>query len=439
MGKPLCDRLVGGKRVLNKNNSKKDQRSFNFFFLYFIYISLYGIVVKFTAGNPTLFQIKTYIPEALLMLSVLPQASKKHRIDEKSFVLVVYMLLIMILNYILHGATAQSFYWWRDLIIPVFVAVFIKTIHISEEEANCFLRKLSVYGKIYILAGFTLALIENRMGWEWTSSFYAGHTFYGTDPYTRVLVNHYLGFVRTPGLSANFTSFAFYTSICVFAILWQNKRNNVKTVQTLPWLILGFATCILSTNKSAVLGLIIVLMIAKANDVRGRNKAIANALLGFSGMLLIISFFAFDSSTFTSTYLSGSLLRFDAWANIIQSTNFTEAIVPYNMFLYGSGTDATAVSFGISFFDNFYLYLLMTQGIVGLYLIVSMVIRNVKKLKDADSNLFRMSIYIALFGAIIGLTSNMIQGRAYFAFAFILLSFFAATTRDVKQAAGECK
>lgn len=414
--------------------SRQDRRSLNLFFAYFVYISLYGIIIKLTANNPTLFTIKTYIPEALLSLSLIPQFSKKHAIRKKSFALIVYMLLVLVMNYILHGATNQSFYWWRDLIIPVFIAIYINSGRVNGFEVENFLRKLSVYGRVYLILGFILALTENRLGWEWTSTFYAGHSFYGTDPYTKVLVNQYLGFVRAPGLSANFSTFAFYSSICLFTIIWEDKHRGKKTRKTIPWILLGFATCILSTNKSAILGLVIVLLLTMANEVRGRNRIIANMMLVFSGILLVVSFFAFDSSgSFATTYLSGSLLRFDAWASILESTNFIEAIIPYNMFLYGAGSDSATVTYGISFFDNFYLYLLMTQGIIGLYLIISMVVKNVKKLKENHSNLYGMSIYIVLFGAVIGLTSNMIQGRAYFAFAFILLSFFEATTRDMKQ------
>lgn len=417
----------------NSINLKRDRRTLKLILLYFIYISMYGIIVKVTANNSILFALKTYFPELILGFSIIPQISKKNFVDKKSFLLIVNMLCIVILNYIIHGATAQSFYWWRDLIIPIIVAVFLKGCRFSTEEITNFLHDLAVYGKIYLVLGFVLALVENRMGWEWTSNFYAGHQFYGRDPYTNVMVNQYLGYVRTPGLSANFTTFAFYSCICLFSIKWDlTKGGRGNNFQSFLWTALAFAICLLSTNKSSILALGIVVFVAKANEMRGRNRIIANMLLIASGVLLLLSLFAFDSTTdLASTYLSGSLLRFNAWATIIKNTNAVEMIIPYNMFLYGAGTDSSSAAFGLSFFDNFYLYVLMTQGIVGLYLIISYFFKALRQSKGLGHNYYQFLCYIVSFGAIIGLTSNIIQGRAYFTVAIILISCIGYGVRQV--------
>ena len=135
-------------------------------------------------------------------------------------------------------------------------------------------------------------------------------------------------------------------------------------------------------------------------------------------MILSISIVSNVNSmtSLNSEYTGGFFQRFGVWTNILEMVNPWEFILPYRMFLYGSGGVAE-----FSFFDNIYLYGLLSQGIFGILLWISYIkelcIYRSKRIKKLCKD-------VLYFLLIIGLTSNVIQGHAYFNIFLIFLSIF---------------
>lgn len=398
------------------NKSIKNKTIINIIVLYFIYLFFYGIIIKFTIENKYLFTIKTYVPEALLIIvTIISLISTKMKINKNTAGLITYIVLMIILNYFCNGANAQSFYWWRDAFIPLGAAFALMQIDFNEVEKEYFLKKLIRLGKIFLLLGFLLAIVQQMKGYEWSSRFYTGYVFYGQDEYSKVKIAHNVGMLRTPSLTGNFATFAYYSCFSLLIILSRkNKKENII------WILLGLANCILSTNKSAIISIVAVLAIRYTITIRKKNKKI-NKIFFFMLVVTLLSFMLVNSeNVLSSKYTGGFFQRFDVWKDLVQNLNVLQLIIPYEMFLYGSGSEGFN-----SFFDNLYLYCLITQGAIGMWLWIEYIKNDYKNiLMNSKDNIKILTKDLMYFFLIVGLTSNVVQGHAYFSLFLIYLGFF---------------
>ena len=389
----------------------------NMISIYFFILFFYGILIKFTVWNPTLFMIKTYLPEVILIICIMFSIiTKKIKFNYLIIIMLIYSFGILIINYLYNGANTQSFYWWRDLFIPLFTSLILIQREFDKEDIKDLLKKLTIVAKIFIIFGLILAVVEQVKGAEWTSKFYTGYSFYGQDAYSKVKIAHNMGLLRAPSITGNYSTFAYYSCFSLFLILLEKKSNFSK----ICWTILTICCCILSTNKSAILTLFIILIINNTAKMRSKNKIYNKLILMVSFatiglMLLLNSDIIFQEE---NQYTGGFMQRFSFWGSIIKEVNLVQLIVPYNMFAYGSESNLLN-----SFFDNVYLYCFVTQGIIGsiiwIYYFRKMYLNLKIKYKDEIFNFIKNTFN---FFIIIGLTCNVIQGRAYFCFMIILFS-----------------
>lgn len=390
----------------------------NMISLYIFILFFYGIIIKFTIWNPTIFALKTYIPEAILILcTIFSIVTNKIRLNYRIILLFLYSVFIIVINYIFNGANIQSFYWWRDLFIPLFSSMILLQREFKKEDINYLFDRLIFIAKIFLILGLTLAIIEQIKGDVWTSKFYTGYVFYGQDPYSKVKIAHNIGLLRAPSLSGNFSSFAHYSCLSLFFILTRNKK---KYKVDIFWIIIALLCCILSTNKSAIISLLVVLIIYKTTSFRKNNKTTNKMILIFIFSLIAFMLFLNSDSNFNGdgTYTGGLMERFAFWNNMIKNIDWLQVIVPYKTFLYGTGSEGFN-----SFFDNTYLYCFITQGIIGIVLWIyylKSLYTNLKKNYIEDKlDFIKNVLYYFL---IVSLTSNVIQGHAYFCFMIILYS-----------------
>ena len=393
-----------------------EKSTINLCFIYIIYVFLYGIVIKITFLNSTLFQIKTYIPEAVLALIVL-MGIFRNGIKLKRFLLPLlgYSAFVFLINLAIYGLSEQAFYWIRDLYIPLVAFCFLLMIKFSPNGITEFSRKLSVFFKIYLIAGLILALFQQLQGWEWASSFYTGYTFYGQDEVSKIKIAHNMGMLRAPSLSGNFATFGYY---CLIAAIFINA-NKISFWKKLFWDIIALFCMVLATNKSAIVAFAVILVLKQTVDIREKSKKLNYIILvliaGFLGITTIL-FFGDNSSEYS--LLTSLFARFDVWEGILTDTSVLEAMFPYKQFMYGSGAEG-----GVSFFDNTYLYSIFTQGIIGTALWIYVLGKVYKSRMKRGSLMVRHYVYeltIALL--VLGLTVNVTQGRGFFSLYLVLLA-----------------
>lgn len=374
--------------------------------LYIAYVFMYGLIVKFTISNSLLFKVKTYIPEVLLLFIALLGAKCNGWKMRRCFVLLLtFSMLIVTVNIARHGLTEQGIYAIRDIYIPL-TAFSCMMIPFTDNENEIYTKRIVKFFKVYLIAGLILAVAEQVKGWQWTSVFYTGYTFYGQDPLSKIKVAHNFGLLRAPSLSGNFATFGYYSIIAVITIIAYEKSPRRRMF----WNVIAIACMVLATNKSAIVIYTIILVSRWIVDLRHQTIRKNNAtVLGIICVLCILAlcFWLFLSETkgvFLSLYE-----RVYYWVENLSEVSFAELILPYNQFAYGSGAEG-----GLSFWDNTYLYGLFTQGIVGMILWIN-ALKECYTLRTKNGDLSEREQIFELTAAlaILSLTANVTQGRGF--------------------------
>lgn len=388
---------------------------------YIIYVFCYGIVVKVTMYNELLFNIKTYIPEILLFLSIcLGLVCRKVKISLDTVILSVYLCFIALINIIIHGINEQCLYLTRDLYLPLFLFLLLRGLSFDDEAKEWFLKKIVTFCKAYLVVGFILAVLEQYMGWYWTSSFYTGYAFYGQDPLSKVRIAHNFGLLRVPSMSGNYATFGNY-SVLAFCMVIFGGEDKKSIKEVILWSLISMGCIVLSTNKSALFAYSIINMYILRKYILIGNASLFSVLGYLIASLLIILSIALgmDATLNENSFLYSYYQRFDVWREIVNGVDAIEVIIPYNQFLYGSGAEGV---FG--FWDNTYIYLLFSIGIVGV-LILSKIIYSLIKEQEKIN---RIAIPATIILLVLSLTTNITQGRAYLTIFLIIISLRLKTS-----------
>lgn len=408
--------MIKGTEQRGVQMKKTEKCVLNLCLFYIIYVFMYGIVIKLTISNSILFQVKTYIPEIILgLITILVIAKNGIRLKRYSLMLLMYSLLIFAINFCIYGFSEQALYCIRDLYIPLIAFCFLMQVRVSSKGMEIFAQRLVLFFKIYIIAGFILAVVQQIMGWEWTSTFYTGYSFYGQDPVSKVKIAHNLGLLRAPSLSGNFATFGYYCLIAAIFI----AAHSYKSCKKLFWDVLAVICMVLATNKSAIVAYFVVFILRFTGDMRRKSTWTYRVIIGL--VLMIAAFSAFmligDNSDGTGL-LTSVFARFDVWKDIFNDTSVFEIVVPYKMFTYGSGAEG-----GLGFWDNTYLYYVFTQGIIGTALWALAIMRTYRiRMRDRNKVVRHYTYELTIAFLILSLTVNVTQGRGYLANYLVLLA-----------------
>ena len=382
---------------------------------YIIYVFLYGIVIKLTISNGLIFQIKTYIPEfALGLITILSIIKNRFQIKRYMLVLLVYSLIVLIFNICLYGFNQQGLYSMRDIYIPMAAFCFIGT-KVSDKATQDFSNKIIIFFKCYLILGLFLAIMQQVKGWEWTSTFYTGYSFYGQDPISKIKIAHNFGLLRSPSLSGNFATFGYY---CLIAVIYISSYTEKKLVRIF-WDIIAIACMVLATNKSAVVAFGVILLLRQTVEVRKKSTRINRLIIVLlTGLIGASTLFLIGDNTNTNDIFTSLFERINVWKEILVGTSFWEVLFPYKQFTYGSGAEG-----GLGFWDNTYLYSLFTQGIVGTILWIQAIKRTYNlRLKEKNISVQHCVYELTVALLILGLTVNITQGRGFLAPYLLLIS-----------------
>ena len=384
---------------------------------YIIYVFMYGIVVKLTISNSALFTLKTYVPELFLaIVSILALLCNGKKMQLDSVLLFFWSLIIFLLNFTIHGAGESMLYLIRDIYIPMVTFCLLKNVCFDEEDIKKFQTRLTSFAKIYLVSGLVLCVIEQMKGWEWTSAFYAGYSFYGQDPVSKIKIAHNLGLLRAPSLTGNFATFGYYCLICYVVIMSFSMKKSRKFF----WTILIAACLILCTNKTAIVGFGIVLLLECTVDFRRKSFKMNGIIIALACLIVLASgiFLIGDNNSTDTNFLTGFMNRFDVWSGIFDEVSLTEMLLPYRQFMYSSGAEG-----GISFWDNTYFYTIFSQGIIGTFLWVWTIVKTLKKQmligRNGCNRAYLQPLVILL--CTISVTANISQGRGFLSEFLLLL------------------
>lgn len=372
--------------------------------LYIFIIYFYGLITKFTINNKFLFSIKTILPEFLLMtiicISILIILKKgTYKIKNKYlFLLICYIGLIFIMNLFTYPSINSVSFVIRDLLIPIVTLFCLNQIDFKKEELNKLINNLIKIFILFTITGFILAVVQKNMEWEWTSQFYTGYSFYGLDPYSKIKIWHTHGSLRVPSLTGNSVTFGVYNLVAFLFILKSDIKYRFKYLL----LIINILNILMATNKTAFIGLILILII----DILKR----LNKYLKINFIIFNIIVFAITLSIIINlepNFLFSLKERFNYWILSFSYFPLYSILIPLNLFKITASADGF-----IAFMDNSYLYFFYSTGIIGVFIILKTIYK--MYVKNAKHNYEVIINYMVIVFFISSMLVNVTQGRAYF-------------------------
>ena len=390
---------------------KKENLPLNLVLLYFVWTFFNGIIKKLLISNATLFAINTYIPEIILLLVVFWCLFHLKGLKFNKFEVAgaTWFLLVILISLVYCGYSQGVLYVIRDLFFPIYFALVVSKYTFSEKALDHFWRVFKIICMIYLISGAILGMVEFLNGWEWTSQFYTGYTFYGQDEYSSIKITEAYGFLRAPGLTGNHTTFAYYGLVAVMTII---ADRNAKLLKKIFFVVCEILILVSTINKTAIVCMALILYIYLFRRLGRTLKYISLVPVGLFVLLYVFSnqSLAFLSSTFD---------RFDFWSTISSYVSPFEVIIPYNSFSYNPLSSGI-----ISFWDNSYLYFLFAVGIFGEIWILMYVFKLYKQNWNTYQNIGMIFEFLIAFFLAAALFNNITNGRAGFALYFVINSVY---------------
>ena len=370
-------------------------------YAYLLTLMFGGIFTKVMISSSILMSIKGVLPDIIMILLIIVSIIEiiiKWNSNKKSLkflgILSAYIIFIFILNLINCPSVDKVLFILRDTCLPFISLFLLMKINFSELEIERIKKVIISILSIQIILGFILGIIQYNNGWEWTSKFYTGYSFYGIDPISNIKIWQSSGNLRIPSLAGNSVLFAFYNYIAYIII----KSSKIKFKKTL--IILSIVNIYLSTTKTVLLLVVFdFILICIIN-----SKTKLKVLLIDIGLLLIGAIIILLPLANNNIYFSIGE-RIIHWGNIFNSFNILDYIIPLNLFNLGAGTEGA-----LGFVDNAYFYFLLSYGVVGIVLYVIFIGNQIRV--SIKSN---MKIIVGLLiGLLISsITTNIFQGRTY--------------------------
>lgn len=379
---------------------------------YIIVTFFYGIIIKFTFKTNMLFKFKTILPEVILsiiiLLSLICILKSKRRLRNKwLFIFIIYSFVIIIINLFTRPSASEIAYVIRDVILPIITLYVLYNVDFTNQELKFILDKILIIMILFTILGFILMLLQHLLGWEWTSSFYTGYTFYGLDEASRIKVWFSKGdIIRPPSLTGNSGSNGIYNVISLIFIQQLIDKKRYKY----PMVVLSCICTIMSTNKTAIVTLVIILVINKLSKL---NKILKINYIIITSIILTIILIPIISN---EDIIYSTLDRFNLWSENIVNIKAINFIIPINLF----NTTAVSNTGFLSVLDSSYLYFLLSFGIIGLILLVC----NLIALYITKSNNSCIPRYLILLFLLSSLMLNVTQGRGYFSIMCLLVPIF---------------
>lgn len=381
------------------------------FVLYFLLLFFYGLVIKATYNTGLIGYIK-YIPEILLII-YLCFVLFLFKCNVKPLDLFLLFLLFFIFIFSIFD-DAFSFSTFsiacRDILIPIVSLVWLKTIIFPKNYTICLKRCLLIISTIFLIVSIPFGYLQRINGWEYTSTFYTGFTFYGKDPLTgSILVNISSGYVRALGLVGSSAKYGFYSIFSYFFLncFVKKAKKIVFAFSTL----FAFLNIYFSTNKTALVLLIIftIFFIYKIFLNGLFNHKVEMAAVMF--VILVVGAYIL----YNLDYFYSVSQRFDVWRDGIQtslSINNYNVIIGFHLYSYFQNGELIAI------FDNAFLFGVFSLG----FLFFTLLLFYLFKSLDLKQDLMVLLLLMFFIGS---LTTNIFSGRVFFNTFCILGGLFS--------------
>lgn len=302
--------------------------------------------------------------------------------------LFIYYLIIRILCSCIRTHNIESVVLSiKNLVLPYILLIFF--IMISADIKNFNPKKLYNIINFAGIINITLVFIGFSLGWEITTKYVLGRSYYALDIYC---FGHSGSMLRVPGLfqdaltQGSFSFLVFIINYIKFKTCEQNKK-----IYYIIFTLIGLLGMLLSTNRQIIFALGIYFLLV--GIIKFRKVAIF--LLSWLIPFIIYLISLLSNLNIDIFSLKSLFYRFDSWSNILNNMNLEQN--PFNI-LWGVGVNASIlekINNKVTNLDNSYLLIFNDFGLIGVVLLVALLFNIIRYLINYSNDNEYVKIGIA--------------------------------------------
>lgn len=380
----------------------------------YIFILLFNGVIKHI-GLSILFleQVRPYLPEMFMFLIIVGWIVSKKYIKKIDFFFMFWIITVMLLSTSNIPSANSVLSAIRDLLEPFVLLFVISSRRISTVQKNDIDLMVERLFALFILIGIAYAVVQRINGSVWTSIYFAGHQVWGVDTISGIRVTSGSFGFKVLGTTASAETFGFYNMLAIIVVLFSNHfKKMTKTVLVC----VAFVSIFFSGMKTALIVAILIVYICLMGKFGKQIKLFTK----IGSAVLLLSLFYYMTFVLSDWEDSSFLQRLILWQSLGDDGYGINMIIPMNMFFFSAKAGNTGI---ISFWDNSYLYLMFSTGIIGLIMSINMIYQKVKLISYINRSWLNVDGVILLSLALCSISTCLFLGRNYIAVALIIIGY----------------
>ncbi len=358
--------------------------------------------------------IRPYLPEFFLVFIILVWLLSHNKFTRFDLLFWLYFIIIGVISLFTMPSLNSFFSVIRDLLEPFLILTIFSTLRLEDISTSQLMKEIRLIFTIFLLIGFVFALQQYLLGWEWTSKYFAGYSFWGVNQEESLRISTgWLGF-KALGTTGSAETFGFYSSLAMLYLIYFGFKHKLANVLLV---VVSIFNMLLSGMKTPLLISVVLLFAIIFLPKRKSMNIFQQVLICTVGLIIFLYLVLVNSSWEESSIYARLIL----WKDLLTWENLLNILLPHNMYYYAAGAENTGI---IGFWDNSYFYLLFSIGIIGTVMVVLYFIRYWKQLRTAMEN--KYISYLLLYTALSGLTTCVFFGRNFIAIEMMIIGFFSA-------------
>ena len=375
-----------------------------------------GIIKHIGLSISILERIRPFLPEVFMVLILVGWIVSKKYIKKIDFFFMFWVVSVMLFSTSNIPSANSVLSAIRDLVEP-FVLLFVissrRITTVQKKDIDLMLERLFA---VFILIGITYAVVQRINGSVWTSIYFAGHQVWGVDTISGIRVTSGSFGFKVLGTTASAETFGFYNMLAMIVVIFS---NNFKKFTKIVFVSTAFINIFFSGMKTAFIVAILIVYICFMSRFGKQIKLFAK----LGSAILLLALFYYMTFVLSDWEDSSVLQRLILWKSLGDSGYGMNILIPTNLFFFSAKAGNTGI---ISFWDNSYLYLIFSSGIVGLILSINMIYQKVKMIAYKNRSWLNVDGIIALSLALCSISTCLFLGRNYVAVALVIIGYHYA-------------